>query len=223
MEIKRCSCCQMVVAKHRAHADSRPLLLSETFYKRGRSLLRHLQLRDGNHSQVNNNRPPPESAFAKLPRELREIIWRYILEGPTNARPAHFHVYDRVSVTLTSSVRHRNFNHRFRFDSCTYASRKSAWANHQANSRHNIRQISLLLTCRTIYEEALCYLYENTKFQLVILPGLARPRHRLSNKHCIGKLQDCDAIFARMEHVHLTVQPGEQYVCCLRAKDCASD
>lgn len=127
--------------------------------------------------------------FTCLPPELRSLIWYFVLSPRTithKTSPAHFHVYP-------SSV----------WDACTY----DAALKRQTTS--HLTQISLLITCRAIYHEALRYLYDEQSFTIVLCAGLARPVHKLGSRKSLGRISDCKALFARMRMVELVIQPGD--------------
>ena len=128
------------------------------------------------------------SPLFRLPLELREEIWAYALAPGDDAKSAHLHVYDKV------------------YDCCTY----DLTAKHEREKRERPKQMSLLMTCRAIYEEALHFLYDTSDFTVVLCAGLARPRTDLKKKNCMGKMEDCRELFLRMRRLTIVVQPGSR-------------
>lgn len=135
-----------------------------------------------------------ESFLFRLPQELRDQVWQYVLVRPRGGKKAHFHVYDDV------------------YNSCTYEFYQGETSLYQLLRRYHPTRMSLLMTCRAIYNEALQFLYNNARFTLVLLPGFARPYYNVKFASCrrLGKLQECQAMFRRMRDVTIIVQPGVQ-------------
>ena len=137
-----------------------------------------------------------QSPLFNLPLELRDKIWSFALSPSETTRArdrpaAHFHIYDTV------------------YDGCTYIEVDSAYKAR----RRNLVQMSLLLTCRAAYTEALKFLYEDTDFTLVLFAGRPRPNDcfdNLSARNCIGTIEECKTFFTRMRKVTLVIQPGKQ-------------
>ncbi|KAK4548028.1 hypothetical protein LTR36_010748 [Oleoguttula mirabilis] len=143
-----------------------------------------------------------KSPFFRLPLELRQQIWEMVVTRPEDAKPAHFHVYDEV------------------YDSCTYDPLSAAVESH---ARKVAEKTALLRTCQAIYAESVQYLYDSADFELVLLPGRARPEriyrddgpsrkgldHNLAKRNGpVGKLGDCGALLRRIRRATIIVQPG---------------
>lgn len=148
------------------------------------------------------------SPLLRLPLELREKVWAYALAPADESASPHFHIYDDV------------------YDSCTYKARSPD----DREQRTKPTQMSLLLTCRAIYYEALQHLYDQTHFTLVLFAGRPRPGRSLggeegfralfadekipgpniAQRNRIGSLKDCKAVFARMRYVTAVIQPGSK-------------
>lgn len=120
------------------------------------------------------------------------MIWYYSLRPSDTAKTIHFHLYDTV------------------YDQCTYEGDDKHSSRRHRLQRNGTQQMSLIQTCREVYQEAVQYLYEDSKFTLVLLAGLARPKDSLKTKHCIGRLESCQDLFGRMRHVTIVIQPGRK-------------
>lgn len=133
-----------------------------------------------------------ESPLFRLPPELRQVIWEYALAPNECADAVHFHVYDDV------------------YNSCTYDNPMTKYKPTIAHRRRHPTQMTLLMTCRGIHNEALQYLYDNTQFTLVLLPGIPGPRKNLQTRQCrwVDRVQDCRELFNRMRNITIVVQPG---------------
>ncbi|EMC95184.1 hypothetical protein BAUCODRAFT_35177 [Baudoinia panamericana UAMH 10762] len=138
------------------------------------------------------------SPLLSLPAELREQVWRHVLESPTGSEPAHFHIYDRV------------------VDSCTYSSYEKL--NNDWLRRQRTPVTSILRTCRVIYSEAIQILYDSTDFELVLLAGLPRPKHvsdgkrdrdNLYHRNGLGRPEQCKHMLQRIRRATIVLQPGE--------------
>lgn len=127
-----------------------------------------------------------QSPLFDLPPEIREKIWHFTLLPSKKSAQPHFHIYDEV------------------YDSCLY------WSEYKGYKRRPRIpvQMSLLLTCRAIYNEAKLLLYNDTRFTLVILAG--NPRGHTNHRHCLGPIKECGQLFSRMKDVTLIVQPGSK-------------
>lgn len=101
----------------------------------------------------------------------------------------HFHVYDKV------------------YDFCTWSPCTDCRLS-PAYNRAWPTKLSLLLTCRAAYIEAVQFLYDQCKFELVLMAGFARPRAHIKGEQSVGRLQDCAALFGRMRKLTLRVSPG---------------
>lgn len=131
------------------------------------------------------------SPLFSLPLEIREWIWQLALAPLPSARPAHFHIYDRV------------------YTSCTYVNHDSSDGRVRLWNRVNGKQMSLLLTCHRICNEAKSILWETSEFTLVVLAGRARPWLNVNRRNNLGQLEDCKQLFQRMRTVNLVVQAGK--------------
>lgn len=137
------------------------------------------------------------SRLLQLPPELRSQIWQYALLPSEGAPDPHLHVYDTI------------------LDHCPYRIRKQCLRPTIA------RQTALLLACRSVYHEALQYLFDPRTFVLVIQAGTPRPcpnmlpgQDLLSRyKDCsrsLGKVRDCETFLRRIRSLRIVVQPGKQ-------------
>ncbi|KAK3697501.1 hypothetical protein LTR37_017447 [Vermiconidia calcicola] len=131
------------------------------------------------------------SPLFSLPLEIRELVWQLALAPSPSGRPAHFHVYDKVHT------------------SCTYVNHDSSDGRVRHWNRVNGKQMSLLLTCRAIQQEAQHFLWETSEFTLVVLAGSARPWVNVNRRNNLGQLKDCKELFLRMRTVNLVVQAGK--------------
>lgn len=146
-----------------------------------------------------SKKPPTKRTYQQrasrlfiLPPEIRETIWRLaLLPPPESENKPHFHIYDTV------------------YDSCTYGEPKTQ-ALRKHRQRNPTQQISLLLTCRAAYQEALQFLYDDAEFSLVLFAGRARPDEGVYGRNCLGSIADCGSVFARMRKVTLIIQPGRR-------------
>ncbi|KAK3631172.1 hypothetical protein LTR56_014876 [Elasticomyces elasticus] len=150
---------------------------------------------------TSNPSPPPcnqqtASPLFRLPRELRDQIWSNVLHASTHPTTAHFHIYGDTII-----------------DSCTYDGEKAMY------HRSYALRTALLRTCRAVYEDAVQVLYDETHFDLVVLAGLPRPykvqdyagrSRKLSDRHVLGRLQECEVLLRRIRHATLIVQPGRK-------------
>ena len=141
------------------------------------------------------------SLLCRLPLELREQIWVEVLRQPEGAKPAHFHIWDTV------------------WDSCTY---DPARIKQSRRARKSCLTTASLRTCHAIHDEAVQMLYENAKFELVVLPGRARPeelvknespalielRRNLEKRNCVGRLAECGGLLRRIRYATVVVQAG---------------
>jgi hypothetical protein len=93
------------------------------------------------------------SKLLSLPLELREQIWSLVFAERQDAQPAHLHIYDTI------------------YDSCTYEPRDVVGEE----ARRAGTQTALLRTCRSAHDEAVRYLYEDARFDLIVFAGKARP------------------------------------------------
>jgi hypothetical protein len=198
MALQRCSCCDLKLPQHRLYQNpdtgaARPYWRAKTSQICQRSTQRTPNSTNIFRGPSSIDEEPPPSRLLSIPLELREIIWEFTLAPPVDSRPAHFHIYDRV------------------YDSCTYEHPDCPMSTHRKNARRKAQQTSLLLTCRSVYEEALPWLYNHSAFKLVIFAGSARPKKSLKSKHCIGKLDDCKRVFQLMRSIHIVVQPGPRH------------
>ncbi|KAK5705091.1 hypothetical protein LTR97_002205 [Elasticomyces elasticus] len=136
------------------------------------------------------------SPLFRLPRELRDQIWSNVLHASTDPTTAHFHIYGDTII-----------------DSCTYDGEKAMY------HRSYALRTALLRSCRAVYEDAVQVLYDETHFDLVVLAGLPRPykvqdyagrSRKLSDRHVLGSLQECEVQLRRIRHATLIVQPGRK-------------
>lgn len=145
-------------------------------------------------AQIESVRESNKKSLSCLPLELREIIYDYLFHADPRAKPAHFHIYDKV------------------FDGCTYEDVPSKWPK-PGNDIHLRRQrglkTAILRTSHAVYQEAVQFLYDNTIFELILLPGLLRPDlGRGGYRNCLGKPGACKQLH-RMRHVKIVAQPGK--------------
>ncbi|KAK4903172.1 hypothetical protein LTR27_000100 [Elasticomyces elasticus] len=136
------------------------------------------------------------SPLFRLPRELRDQVWSNVLHASTHPTTAHFHIYGDTII-----------------DSCTYDGEKAMY------HRSYALRTALLRTCRAVYEDAVQVLYDETHFDLVVLAGLPRPykvqdyagrSRKLSDRHVLGSLQECEVLLRRIRHATLIIQPGRK-------------
>ncbi|KAK5723910.1 hypothetical protein LTR17_013839 [Elasticomyces elasticus] len=168
--------------------------------------LKHVLQRTKKILKLTNRRtsdpsPPPcnqqtSSPLFRLPRELRDQIWSNVLHASTHPTTAHFHIYGDTII-----------------DSCTYDGERAMY------HRSYALRTALLRTCRAVYEDAVQVLYDETHFDLVVLAGLPRPykvqdyagrSRKLSDRHVLGRLQECEVLLRRIRHATLIVQPGRK-------------
>lgn len=131
--------------------------------------------------------------FNRLPQELRDQIWQIAFEPVEDTRPAHFHIYDEV------------------YDACTYQNPMTEENQDRAKRRKAKNLISILMTCRKVYQEALSYLYDQSDFTFVLCAGLPRDHcSRVFRDRCksLGRLKDCEQLFRRIKNLTLVIQPG---------------
>ena len=134
------------------------------------------------------NSQPGSPFFARLPPELRELIWEFVLSPtylPYESMPAHFHVYPGAV-----------------YDACTYD------AVRKRDQNAHLMQISLLLTCRAIHDEALRFLYDEQPFTIALCAGFPRPYQNIKQRRSLGRPTDCKPLFAKMRSLTLVIQPG---------------
>lgn len=152
-------------------------------------------------SPVAGTRPAaPLPPILCLPLELREQIWKEVLTRPEGAKPVHFHIYNKV------------------YDSCTYDPRTAG----PGPDRQQAVTTALLRTCHSIYDEAVQYLYDSAHFELVLLPGTARPsmivpgghpsgqvsRKNVEKRNCLGEISHCAELLRRVRRATVVLQPG---------------
>lgn len=143
------------------------------------------------------------SHFSRLPLELRQQIWELVLTRDASAKPAHFHVYDKV------------------YDSCTHDPTSPALTD--PDTRRLAKTTALLRKCHAIHDEAVQYLCDSTSFELVLLAGRPRPGHifeadtpshvivddNIRKRNCIGRLADLSVMLQRIRRATIVVQPGD--------------
>jgi hypothetical protein len=154
-----------------------------------------LRLLTKNKSNAEINPQLNSPLFTRLPQELRDKIWKFVFEPPKNAKPAHFHIYDHV------------------YDACTYKKPSDNKSLSRAELRKKQTHIALLMSCRRIYNEALHYLYDQSKFTFVVSAGL--PREHCKKKYedrCkrLGRVRDCEQLFRRIRNLTIIIQPGKK-------------
>ncbi|KAK5120254.1 hypothetical protein LTR85_006460 [Meristemomyces frigidus] len=141
------------------------------------------------------------SPLFRLPLELRQQIWSLVLTRPADAAHPHFHIYDEI------------------YDSRTHDPNSPALESH---ARQIAESTALLRTCQTIYSESVQYLYDSTEFELVLIPGRARPHYiaatdtpsraevawNIRQRNSLGKLANCSVQLQRIRRATIVVQPG---------------
>ncbi|TKA62029.1 hypothetical protein B0A55_10962 [Friedmanniomyces simplex] len=177
------------------------------------------------------------SPLFRLPYELREIIWSFVLDPSEtdgasqkavrfDVQPVHFHVYSVV------------------YDSCTYRQQ----CKEQVQLRKTARRTAVMRSCWAVYGEAGTFanystkailrtpasgrplmqrsfhsplpvqlLYDSTSFEVVLLSGRPRPdnlynsvtgeTHKLAHRRPLGRLTRCTQL-TRMRNLTIIVQPG---------------
>lgn len=122
-----------------------------------------------------------QSPFLRLPKEIRLQIYGYIFEDNLTA---HFHVFDEV------------------YDSCLYREPP------ERPKKPAIRTV--LLLCRTIYQEAWPVLYDNVVFTLCLFAGSPRPENLNSSPRKHHKI--CSSLSDPTVDFHLAAASGAYYV-----------